>query len=197
MKALCLFWTPSTSFCHSKTRQSYANFDISLYQQIKCKYLVHQGYNNDRTDWAEFNRKWYRISEISEHAWQVNSPPPIVRQRFYLKFKIHHPRDWTKKSSCERAILVRGPFSQLVEAYAQCERLAGWLELVNDAFYLVGSAVFQCTEYHWTTKVGQKTFYFSFSKVFAGLTPLLYCNNKIAYLLWESFKIVSGIKMFL
>jgi hypothetical protein len=24
----------------------------------------------------------------------------------------------------------------------------GWLELVNDAFYLIGSAVFQCMEYH-------------------------------------------------
>jgi hypothetical protein len=23
-----------------------------------------------------------------------------------------------------------------------------WLELANDAFYLIGSAVFQCTEYH-------------------------------------------------
>jgi hypothetical protein len=30
----------------------------------------------------------------------------------------------------------------------------GWLELANDAFYLIGAAVFQCMEYHWTTKVG-------------------------------------------
>jgi hypothetical protein len=26
--------------------------------------------------------------------------------------------------------------------------LAGWLELTNDAFYLIGSAAFQCVEYH-------------------------------------------------
>jgi hypothetical protein len=25
---------------------------------------------------------------------------------------------------------------------------AGWLEMANDAFYLIGSAVFQCMEYH-------------------------------------------------
>jgi hypothetical protein len=24
----------------------------------------------------------------------------------------------------------------------------GWLELANDAFYLIGSAVFQCMEHH-------------------------------------------------
>jgi hypothetical protein len=44
--------------------------------------------------------------------------------------------------------------------------------LANNTFYLIGSAVFQCMEYHWTTKVRQKTFYFSFFKVLAGLTRL-------------------------
>jgi hypothetical protein len=29
----------------------------------------------------------------------------------------------------------------------RCSQLAGWLELTNDAFYLIGSAVFQCVEY--------------------------------------------------
>jgi hypothetical protein len=46
------------------------------------------------------------------------------------------------------------------------------LELANDAFYMIGSAVFQCTEYHWTTKAIQKIFYFSFFKVLAGPTLL-------------------------
>jgi hypothetical protein len=27
-------------------------------------------------------------------------------------------------------------------------RKPGWLELANDAFYLIGAAVFQCMEYH-------------------------------------------------
>jgi hypothetical protein len=45
-----------------------------------------------------------------------------------------------------------GVVSQLVEAYARRER----------------SAVFQYMQYHRTTKVRQKTFYFSFSKVLAG-----------------------------
>jgi hypothetical protein len=40
-----------------------------------------------------------------------------------------------------------GVVSQLVEAYARGERLAGWLELADYAFYLIGSAVFQCMEY--------------------------------------------------
>jgi hypothetical protein len=34
----------------------------------------------------------------------------------------------------------------------------GWLDLANDAFYLIGSAVVQCI--HGTTKVRQKTFSF-------------------------------------
>jgi hypothetical protein len=49
--------------------------------------------------------------------------------------------------------LLSGDFSRLVEAYARHERnnannawLAGWLELADDAFYLIGSAVFQYME---------------------------------------------------
>jgi hypothetical protein len=48
-----------------------------------------------------------------------------------------------------------------------------WLELANDAFYLIGSAVFQCVEYHYTTKVRQKSFCFSYIKVLARLTRLI------------------------
>jgi hypothetical protein len=47
----------------------------------------------------------------------------------------------------------------------------GWLGLVNGAFYLIGSAVFQYMEYHLTTE--GKLFYFSFFKVLAGLTRLV------------------------
>jgi hypothetical protein len=37
-----------------------------------------------------------------------------------------------------------------------------WLAgAANSAFYLIGSAVLQCMECHRTTKVRQKTFYFS------------------------------------
>jgi hypothetical protein len=46
-----------------------------------------------------------------------------------------------------------------------------WLKLANDAFYLISSAVFQCMEYHWTTKSRQKTLFFVF-KVLAGRTRL-------------------------
>jgi hypothetical protein len=42
----------------------------------------------------------------------------------------------------------------------------------NDAVYLIGSAMFQCMEYHWTTKIRQKAFYFYFFKVLTGLTRL-------------------------
>jgi hypothetical protein len=63
---------------------------------------------------------------------------------------------------------------------------AGWLEMANDAFYLIGSAVFQCMEYHWTTKVRQKTFYFSFFKVLAGLTRLTWKLRPATYcLMWQ------------
>jgi hypothetical protein len=41
----------------------------------------------------------------------------------------------------------------------------GWLELANDAFYLIGSAVFQCIEDHCATKVKQKTLFFVFQSV--------------------------------
>jgi hypothetical protein len=42
-----------------------------------------------------------------------------------------------------------GIISQLVEAYTH-GKLANnaWLELANNAFYLITSAVFQCMEYH-------------------------------------------------
>jgi hypothetical protein len=43
----------------------------------------------------------------------------------------------------------------------------GWLQPVSDAFYLLGSAVFQRMEYQQTTKLRQKTFYFSFFKKFS------------------------------
>jgi hypothetical protein len=36
-----------------------------------------------------------------------------------------------------------------------------WLELANDAFYLIGSAVFQCMEYH---ESKTEDFIFRFSK---------------------------------
>jgi hypothetical protein len=55
----------------------------------------------------------------------------------------------------------------LVEACARRESLVGWL-----TFYLVGPAVFQCMEYHWTTKVKHKTLYFSFFEVLAAITRL-------------------------
>jgi hypothetical protein len=48
----------------------------------------------------------------------------------------------------------------------------GRLVLSRTSCYLIGSAVFQCMEYRWTTKVRQKTFYFSFFKLFAGQTRL-------------------------
>jgi hypothetical protein len=38
--------------------------------------------------------------------------------------------------------------------------MPGWLELVNDASYMFGSAVFQYMEYLSTKKVRQKTFIF-------------------------------------
>jgi hypothetical protein len=45
-----------------------------------------------------------------------------------------------------------GVVSQLIEAYAHCEfnntNKPGWLELANNSFYLISSAVFQCKEYH-------------------------------------------------
>jgi hypothetical protein len=44
--------------------------------------------------------------------------------------------------------------------------------MANGAFYLIGSAVFQRLQYHWTTKVRQKTIYFSFFEMLAGPTRL-------------------------
>jgi hypothetical protein len=35
-----------------------------------------------------------------------------------------------------------------VKASANCLTTLGWLELANDAFYLIGLAVFQYMEYH-------------------------------------------------
>jgi hypothetical protein len=48
--------------------------------------------------------------------------------------------------------------------------MAGWLELANDAFYLIGSAVFQCMDYHSNKEVREKTFDFWFFKVLDWLT---------------------------
>jgi hypothetical protein len=46
----------------------------------------------------------------------------------------------------------------------------GWLEMANDAFYLIVSAVFQCMDPLLNNE--SKTFYFSFFKELAGLTWL-------------------------
>jgi hypothetical protein len=50
-----------------------------------------------------------------------------------------------------------GIVSQLVEAYARSERLAGWSWL---KVHFISSAVFQCMEYHWTMKSKTKDFLF-------------------------------------
>jgi hypothetical protein len=58
---------------------------------------------------------------------------------------------------------------------------------------LVGYAVFQCKEYHWTTKVREKTFYFSFFKMLSGLTRLTWklrpwqidINDSGSFLKWD------------
>jgi hypothetical protein len=69
-----------------------------------------------------------------------------------------------------RQALLRSPRAK---ASVIWQTTPGWLELANDAFYLIGSAVFQCMEYHWTRKLRQnKTLYFSVFKVIAWLTWL-------------------------
>jgi hypothetical protein len=57
---------------------------------------------------------------------------------------------------------TRKSLSQLVDCYAHGERNNANNVWLADAFYLIGSAVFQCMEYHWTTKVRQKTLFFVF-----------------------------------
>jgi hypothetical protein len=55
-------------------------------------------------------------------------------------------------------------FVRRTKAYARRERHKanknGRLQLVNDAFYLIGSAVFQCMKHHVTTEVWNRTFIF-------------------------------------
>jgi hypothetical protein len=50
--------------------------------------------------------------------------------------------------------------------------MPGWLELAKDAFYLIGSAMFQCMEYQWTMKAREKTLFFCFFEALAWLTRL-------------------------
>jgi hypothetical protein len=73
-----------------------------------------------------------------------------------------------------KAVKVHIKIKLRLEAYA-CG------ELTNDAFYLIGSAVSQCMKYHWTTKVRQKTFYFSFLRVLAGLIRLTRMPSYLSY----------------
>jgi hypothetical protein len=45
-------------------------------------------------------------------------------------------------------LYIVAKISQTASLGARSPRAPGWLELANDVFYLNGSAVFQCMEYH-------------------------------------------------
>jgi hypothetical protein len=67
----------------------------------------------------------------------------------------------TDRIKCIVSQLQPDVVSQPLEDYAHGERLAGWLELANDAFYLIGSAVYGVLMNHKSTT---EDFYFSPAK---------------------------------
>jgi hypothetical protein len=52
-----------------------------------------------------------------------------------------------KKSSLTSGVFILTVLARPARGEHKTQ-LPGWLELANDAFYLIGSAVFQCIEYH-------------------------------------------------
>jgi hypothetical protein len=137
-----------------------------------------------------------RVSSVSPVNYLKNEKQKVFCLTFVVQWYSVH---WDTAEPIRKKCLVSQSQSARRSRRAQAStswlKTLGWLKLANDAFYLIDSAVFQCMEYHWATKVRQKTFYFSFLKVLDGLTRLTWTLSLwlFPFYYWLTNSMVQGL----